>query len=73
MGERKQYKAIDQSLYNQIKRLLKQNSVKKIAEITDLGRSQIYKIKSFIETNSYDDFAKKKGAVQRITMKSRIK
>ena len=56
--------ALNQALYEQIKRLLQKESVKKIVEITGMGKSQIYKIKCFIETNpdacAYADFSKKK-------------
>ena len=62
---RKKYVALNQALYEQIKRLLQKESVKKIAEITGIRKSQIYKTKCFIETNpeacAYTDFSKKKG------------
>ena len=51
METRKKYVALNQALYEQIKRLLQKESVKKIVEITVMGKSQIYKIKCFIETN----------------------
>ena len=51
MKTRKKYVALNQALYEQIKRLLQKESVKKIVEITVMGKSQIYKIKCFIETN----------------------
>ena len=65
METRKKYVALNQALYEQIKRLLQKESVRKIVEITGMGKSQIYKIKYFIETNpeacAYADFSKKKG------------
>ena len=45
--------------------MLQKESVKKIVEITGMGKPQIYKIKCFIERNleacAYADFSKKKG------------
>ena len=62
--ETRKYVALNQALYEQIKRLLQKESVKKIVEITRIAVS-IYKIKCFIETNpeacAYADFPKKKG------------
>ena len=51
METRKKYVALNRALYEQIKRLLQKESVKKIVEITGVEKSQIYKIKCFIETN----------------------
>ena len=51
METRKKYVALNQALYEQIKSLLQKESVKKIVEITRKGKSEIYKIKCFIETN----------------------
>lgn len=64
MENRKEYIKLNENLFEQIKRLLPNESINKIIEITSLGRSQIYKIKKFVKTNednSYADFAKKKG------------
>ena len=41
METRKKYVALNQALYEQVKRLLQKESVKKIVEITGMGKSQM--------------------------------